>query len=706
MENTDYTTCMLCEAACGLEVVHDGERIKSIRGDDDDVHSKGYICPKAVAIGDIAADPDRVREPMRRTADGWEPVSWEEAIRFAAERIAAIQEQHGKDAVAYYYGNPTAHDIGALLASLMTVQALGTKNAFSSASVDALPRQLASYLLYGTQAVIPVPDIDRTHMLLILGANPVVSNGSVMSLPNAKKRLKAIRARGGKIVVVDPRRTETAELADAHHPIRPGGDAFLLAAMLQTIFAEDLASPGRLGDFVDGIDRVRRAVAPFTPQAVADVVGISADDIATLARDFAGAESATCYGRMGTCTQRFGTITTVLIDALNLVTGNLDSPGGAMFATPAVDLGGLAATFGQSGSFARYRSRVSGYPEFNGEIPVAGMAEEMTTPGPGQIRALVIHAGNPVLSIPDGRKLDDALAGLDFMVAVDIYINETTRHADLILPTSFGLEHEHYPALAFGLSCHNVAKLSEAIVEPPSGVRHGWSVLRDLALAFLRSRGVLWRMGAAVLGALSGGGPRKILALAMKYGPHKLRIEDVEASPHGIDLGPLQPRLPEIVRHKDKRIDLWPDPVAEDMPRLEAELRKERANKKLSLVSRRHLRSNNSWMHNSRRLLKGKDRCTLLIHPSDASARGIDDGAIVEVTSSVGSIALPVAVSDEMMPGVVCAPHGFGHSRDGVQLSVASERPGVSINDITCASEIDALSGCSSFAVSVDVTAA
>jgi anaerobic selenocysteine-containing dehydrogenase len=711
MTQLGYTTCMLCEAACGIEVEHDGEKILSIRGDKADVHSRGYICPKAAAIADVQHDPDRVRQPLRKTADGrWEPIGWDEALELAATRIGAIQREHGRDAVAYYTGNPTGHSSGAIMYSIALLQVLGTKSYFSAQSVDALPRLLASYLMYGSQATLPVPDVDRTDFLLILGANPLVSNGSVMSAPFMKKRIKDLQARGGKLVVIDPRRSETAAIADVHYAVRPGGDALLLAAMLATIFAEGLARPGRLEGMLKGLPELRAAVKSFTPSRVADAVGIDAAAIAQLARDFAAAPRATCYGRMGVCTQSFGTLASLLIDALNTVTGNLDRIGGAMFSTPAIDLGGVAAALGQTGSFDRWRSRVSGLPEFNGELPVAAMAEEMETPGAGQVRALITHAGNPVLSTPDGRRLERAIAGLDFMVAIDIYVNETTRHADLILPPTWGLEHEHYPLLALGLAVRNATKYGHALTSHPSGTRHDWEILLELSMRILATRGPLARAGSHALRKLLGGGPRPVLALATRLGPHGLRgrgltLEGIEREVHGIDLGALEPRLPGILRTRDKRIDLFPALIAADVTRLEAELER-RQGGGLQLVSRRHARSNNSWMHNSQRLTKGPARCTLLIHPSDASSRNIADGQSVQVRSEVGAIEVTAAVSDEMMPGVVCLPHGWGHHRDGAQLQVAAASPGASINDLTSTRTIDAVSGCSSFAIDVEVAVA
>ena len=720
MAETRYAVCNLCEAVCGLEVEIEGDRLVSVRGDAADPFSRGYLCPKAVALIDVTHDPDRVREPLRRDGDRWTPVGWDEALDAIATRLCAIQERGGRDAVAFYYGNPTGHSYGAILAGLVFSLTVGSKNLYSANSVDGLPRTTASSLLYGNQALIPIPDLDHTQHLLVLGANPVVSNGSVMTAPDVRRRLARLRERGGRLVVVDPRRTETAEAADEHHFLRPGTDALLLAAMLRTLFDDGLASPGRLAPMIDGLDTLGAALRPFTPEAVAAPTGIEAAVIRRLARDFARAPSAACYGRLGTCIQEFGTTTSWLIDALNAVTGNLDRRGGVMFTTPAVDLAKLASLLGQAGHLDRWRSRVSGRPEFNGELPVAALAEEIETPGPGQIRALVTHAGNPVLSLPNGRRLDRALAGLELMVSIDLYVNETTRHAHWILPSSFGLERDHYALLSHALAVRNTAHYAPAILPKPPGTRHDWDVLTELASRLSRARGpVRGALGRAQRALLSRLGPRGLLALLLRLGG-RVRLTDLEAAPHGIDLGPLQPRLPAILGTPGKRIRLAPPRLVAGARRLEhrraeqvggrdldegASLGRGPRSPALLLVGRRTLRSNNSWMHNSVRLVKGRRRCTVLMHPADAASRGIADGQTVKLATRVGEATAPVELTDAIMPGVVSLPHGWGHGRDGVKLSVAREHAGASLNDLTDEARIDPVSGTSSLTgVPVTVT--
>lgn len=703
---------MLCEAVCGLRMEIEDGHIMSIRGDKDDPFSRGHICPKAAALKDVVEDPDRIREPLRRAGNGWQAISWDDAIAETAEKLAGIQTRYGRDAVGLYVGNPTAHSYSALLAGVLFARILGTRSRFSATSTDQLPHMLAALEMFGHQLLLPVPDIDRTQFFLVLGANPMVSNGSLMTAPGIAGRLRALRERGGKLVVVDPRRTETAAIADVHLAIRPGGDAAFLLAILHTLFAEKLADLGRLSAFTDGLAPLSAIAKRFSPERVAAHTGITAEAIRATARDFSRAPAAICYGRVGTCTQPFGGLTAWLINAINIVTGNLDSDGGAQFATPAVDLARLPAAIAEPGHFNLWQSRVRGLPEFGGELPAAALAEEIDTPGEGQIRALITFAGNPVLSTPDGKRLDGALANLDFMVSVDLYRNETTRHADLILPTSFGPERDHYDVALYLLAVRNAARYVKACVPPPPGVRHDWEVLLDLALA-LRKHGGGRRDGSAMWAAraMRRLGPRWILDKLMRLGPHGfglrrrgLSVRALLRGVHGVDLGPLSSRLPGLLGTANRRIDLCPEIYASDVARLENQLVADRDPSELLLIGRRQLRSNNSWMHNSTRLVKGRDRCTLLIHPDDAAARGIDAGDTVRLRSATGEVAITAEVTDAIVRGVVSLPHGWGHHRHGATLTVAAAHPGASINDVIGGHHIDPLSGTASLnGIPVDV---
>ncbi|MBK9001236.1 MAG: molybdopterin-dependent oxidoreductase [Myxococcales bacterium] len=703
MANVHLRVCPLCEATCGLSIETEGDRVTKIRGDELDSFSRGYICPKGVALGDLHHDPDRLRRPLRRRGESWVEVGWDEALDEAAERLAAVQREHGKDAVAVYLGNPTVHNLGALLFGPPFVRALGTKSRFSATSVDQLAHHVAAWAMFGHQLLLPVPDVDRTDFFLLVGSNPLASNGSLMTAPDVKRRLSDIRARGGKLVLVDPRRTETAEIADHHHFIRPGTDVYLLAALLQVIFAEKLERTGRLAAHTVRLSEARRAVEGFSPELAQKHTGIAAEEVRTLARSLAGAKSAVVHSRMGASTQEHGGLCQWLTQLLNLVTGNLDRPGGAMFTTPALD----AFRFASSGHLGVWRSRVRGLPEFGGELPVVVLAEEMETPGAGQIRALVTHAGNPVLSTPDGRRLERALAGLDYFVAIDFYKNETTRHAHLILPPTGPLEHDHYDAAFYLLAVRNFAKYSPAVFPKPAGARHEHEIFSGLTQRLLARAPLRRRLPERVLGWL---GPAGMLDLGLRSGPHGLRrgpnglsLARLRREPHGVDLGPLVPRLPGALRTKQRRIDAAPELFVAALAALvNAELP---SATELSLIGRRQLRGCNSWMHNVPRLMTGRERCTLLIHPDDARAREISQGDRVRVRSRVGEVELPVEVSDEVMRGVVSIPHGFGHDRPGTALGVAERHAGASINDLTDPERVDALTGAAAFSgVPVEVT--
>ena len=702
MPRTHFRTCSLCEAMCGLAVEVEGDQILSIRGDEDDVFSRGHICPKAVALKDLHEDPDRLRRPLRRRGSDWEEIGWDAALDLAAERLLEVQRNHGRHAVAVYQGNPTVHNYGALLYGQMLVRALGTRSRFSATSVDQLPHMLASLLMFGHQLLFPVPDVDHTSFLLVLGANPLVSNGSMMTAAGIERRLRALRARGGRLVVVDPRRTETAAMADSHLAIRPGTDALLLLALLQVVFAENLAHPGRLAPMLSGLDEVQAAVRELPPERVAAATGIPAEDIRALARAFAQSPSAVAYGRVGVSTQELGGVCQWLLYVLNAVTGNLDRTGGAMFTNPAVDLVALGDRIGQRGHFAKGHSRVRGLPEFGGEWPAAVLAEEMETPGPGQIRAFVCLAGNPVLSTPNGARLERALPGLEFMVSVDPYLNETSRHAHLVLPPVSPLERDHYDLVFHGLAVRNTARYSPALFAPPPDAREDWQILHGLAQRIGARRGgqgVASRLMTRAAGRL---GPRGILALLLRTGPHGrglrpwghgLTLKALEAAPHGVDLGPLTPALPEALRTADRRLALAPPALMADLARVRARMATAERESALSLIGRRDLRSNNSWMHNSARLTRGPEPCTLLMHPGDASARGLVHGDRVDVRSRAGQVEATLTVTDAMRPGVVSLPHGWGHDRPGTRLGVAAQRPGVSLNDVTDEREVDALCG-------------
>jgi anaerobic selenocysteine-containing dehydrogenase len=685
-----YGACNLCEAICGLEFKVQNNRIISVRGDEADPLSRGHICPKAVALKDLHEDPARLRRPVKRVGDDWQQIGWDEAFDLVVDRLLAVREKYGNNAIAAYSGNPSVHNYGTMTHSSALLGPLKTRSRFSATSVDQLPHQLVAYWMYGHQLLLPIPDIDHTQYFLVLGANPLASNGSLMTVPDFRNRLKALQARGGRMVVIDPRRSETAAVADEHHFIRPGSDVLFLFALLNTLFEENLCRPERLAGFTDGLDTVRVAISGFSPERAERATGIAAATIRRTARDFAAAGNAVCYGRMGVSTQAYGTLCQWAIQLINLVTGNLDRRGGALFTAPAVDTVGTPDT--KPGHYGAWHSRVRQLPEFAGELPVAALAEEILTPGEGQIRALVTIAGNPVLSTPNGRQLDTALESLDFMVAFDIYINETTQHADVILPPTCGVEHDHYDFIFHHFAVRNTARYSEPVVEREAGTLHDWEIFTEL--------------GKRLAARLDGKPPMplrpdQIMDMGLRMGPYGdgrkhplgLSLKKLKEHPHGIDIGPLEPSMPARLHHQDKRIAAAPAALLQDLHRAERELLGADADTSLRLIGRRHVRSNNSWMHNFDRLVKGKPRHQLLMNPADFAARGLDQGSRVRVRSRVGEIEVEVAASDEMMPGVVSLPHGWGHARDGVRMPVAQAQPGVSVNDLTDDRYLDALSG-------------
>ena len=710
-----HRTCHLCEAMCGLVIETSGGSILKIRGDEDDPLSRGHICPKAVALQDLHGDPDWLRRPLRRRGKDFEEISWGEAIDEATTRIHEIQRAHGRSAVAMYQGNPVVHNHGALIFGQLFARTLGSHSNFSATSVDQLPQMLAGLLMYGHQLLMPVPDVDRTQHLLMLGANPLASNGSLMTAPGIRKRLVDLRARGGRVVLVDPRRTETAAYADVHLAIRPETDALFLLALIHTLFEEKLTNPGRLAGFTDGIDDLARIAKDWSPEAVADAVGLSAMAIRTEAREFAQSPSAVCYGRVGISTQSFGGLASWLMNAVNVITGNLDRAGGFMFTRPAIDVVFLAGLAGLKGRFAKYRSRVRKAPDFGGEWPVATLAEEIETEGKGQIKALVTLGGNPVLSSPNGGRLERALSGLEFMVSIDPYVNETSRLASLILPPATPLTRDHYDLVFHLLAVRNTAKYSKALFEKPAEARHDWEILLGLADRLARKRGgdgVAARLTRSVMGRL---GPRGVIGTLLCFGPHGpglnpfgggVTLGRLEREVSGIDLGPLVPCLPERLYTPSKRIQLAPQAFVDDLPRLRAWAGEASARTAtLTLIGRRQLRSNNSWMHNSERLMKGADRCTLLMHPKDAEARSLVDGQRIRLASRSGEIEAPLEITDAIREGVVSLPHGFGHARDGVRLTVARTHAGASFNDVADDLRTDTLCGTAAFSgTPVEVT--
>jgi len=724
-----HRICTLCEATCGLELDGVGREIRSIRGDGADPFSRGFVCPKGVALAQLDADPDRLRTPMVRGPGGWRTATWKEAFEAIESGLSQVISRHGRNAVGLYLGNPCVHNTALTLYLPVLRKALGTQNSFSASSVDQLPKQLVAALLFGNGLSVPIPDIDRCQYLLVLGANPLVSNGSLMTAPDVGERLKELQRRGGKLVVIDPCRTRTAKAADEHHFIRPGTDAHFLFAIVHTLFEESLAAPGHLEQHAVGLEQVRALAEDFSPEVVSARCGVPAGVIRAIARDIAASSGAAVYGRIGTCTQRFGTLSSWLPEVIHVITGNLDREGGAMFTTPAHGSGNTKGKpgVGRGLRLGRWKSRVRGCSEIFGELPVACLAEEIDTPGDGQIRAMLTVAGNPLLSTPNSERLSRAFESLEFMVSLDIYLNETTRHANVILPGMSPLEASHYDFVFSQFSIRNHARYSPPIFDPPERQLGEWEVILKLAgslagmgpdadtskfddgvmLALIErevkseNSSVFGRDPREILAALEPRrGPGRITDFMLRTGPYgegfgaepdALTLTSLEEAPHGIDLGPLKPRIPEVLRTPSGKIELAPDLIVSDVSRLRDSASD--PNVEMVLIGRRDSRSNNSWMHNLEALVAGKPRCTLRIHPADAEPLGLKDSDLATVTSRVGSVELPVEITQDILPGVASIPHGWGHENPHIKLATARAHAGANSNRLSDDELLDVPSG-------------
>ncbi|MEV6384037.1 molybdopterin oxidoreductase family protein [Streptomyces sp. NPDC051773] len=725
---TALRVCPLCEATCGLTLTIEGTRVTGARGDRDDVFSKGFICPKGASFGAADGDPDRLRTPLVRRDGELREATWAEAFDAVAAGLRPVVEAHGPNAVGVVLGNPNVHTMAGALYPPVLLAGLGTRSLFTASTVDQMPKHVSSGLLYGDAHAIPVPDLDRTDHLLLLGANPLESNGSLCTAPDFPGKLKALKARGGTLTVVDPRLTRTAKLADRHIAIRPGTDALLLAAMAQVLFEEALTDLGDLAPHVQGVDELAAAMREFTPEAVAGACDVDAGTIRALARELAAAPTAAVYGRIGSCTVPHGTLASWLVDVLNILTGNLDRPGGALFPHSATDKTPRPAGPGRGFALGRWHSRVGGHPEAKGELPLSALAEEIDTATPegSPVRALITIAANPVLSAPDGDRLDKALDSLDFMVSVDPYLGETARHADVVLPPPPPSQAPHFDFAFNAFAVRNQVRYNRAAVPLEDGRMAETEILARLTLAATGMHGadpsavddlvIGQTLGKAVkdthspvggrdpkelTGLLTGDtGPERRLDMMLRLGPYGegfganpdgLTLAKLLAHPHGIDLGPLKPRLPQPLKTVSGRIELLPGPIVDDLPRLRTALR-ERPDG-LVLIGRRHLRSNNSWLHNIPALTGGTNRCTLHIHPDDADRLGLADGDSVRIKGAGGEVTAPAEVTDVVRQGVVSLPHGWGHDRPGTRMSHAAVDPGVNVNQLLDGSLLDPLSG-------------
>lgn len=679
---THYRSCHICEATCGLRIQTEGKRVVSIEPDKDDPFSQGYICPKGVTIKEIHEDPDRIRTPLKRTTTGWEKISWQEALDTTIEKLGEIYDQYGANSIATYVGNPTGHNSGTLLFPAMLFQMIGTRNQFSAASVDTWPNHLACYLMYGHQFYTPIPDIDNTQLMVVIGGNPMVSNGSMMTAPGFQRRIKSLKKRGGRLIVIDPRRTDTAKMADEHFFVRPAQDAWLLLSMVHILFRDDLVSLNHLKDQIENIDRVQNAVCEFTPERAASYCGIDAAEIERLTHEIKNSEPAVVYGRIGVSTQEFGSISQWAIQLINLLTGNLDRKGGALFTEPAMDLFHKPYV---AGSYGTYHSRVSRYPEFSGGFPLRALGEEILTPGEGQIQAFINIGGNPVCSAPDSGQVETALSRLKFMVAIDFNINESNRHADIVLPPCSPLERDNYDILFYTWSIRNITRYIPPIFEKPAETKEDSDIFQELMVRWASRQG---------LPAPEKTTPTDIVDefLQSNNSYSGLSVEHLRSHPHGIDLGPLKPSLVKKLENIDKKINAAPQEFLRELPPL---LERQPPDPDgLQLIGRRNIRSNNSWMNNYLRLVKGMPQNQLLMHPSDMERHQISEGDTVQVSSETGSVNVTVLPSEDMLRGVVCLPHGWGQGKyRDISQHVASKLSGVNSNYLASAKSYDRPSG-------------
>ena len=723
--HTALRICPFCEATCGLVLTIDAGTVTAARGDRDDVFSAGFVCPKGASFGELDGDPDRLTAPLVRRDGELVEATWDEAFQAVADGLGAVLRDHGGPSVAVYVGNPNAHTIAGGLYVPLVIKGLGTRMTFSASTLDQMPKHVSLGMMFGNPLAFTVPDVDRTDHLVVIGANPLVSNGSLATVADFPGKLKALRKRGGRLVVIDPARTRTADLADHHIAPRPGTDAALLLAVVHTLFDEDLVTLGALADHVVGVDEVRALAEDFAPEAVTDYCGVPADEIRTVARELAAATSGVVYGRMGTSTVQFGTVGSWLVDVVNVLTGNLDSPGGAMFPQSPVSAAPRPPKPGRGFRTGRWQSRVSGHPEVLSELPATALAEEIETPGEGQARAVVTIAGNPVLSAPDGDRLSRALEGVDFMLSIDPYLNETTRHADVVLPPPPPSQSAHFDVALSSTPVRNNARYSPPAVDLPPGrpdepeilsrialILYGLGPFADPALvdeqviaATLAKETadpdspVAGRDPAELVELLAPGrGYERRLDMMLRVGPYGdwfgarpdgLTLQRLKDTPHGIDFGALRPRLTEVLRTPSGKVELAPPSIVEDVARLRSALT--RGADDFVLIGRRHLRSNNSWMHNLPALSGGTNRCTLQIHPDDAADLGVTDRA--RIKGPGGELEAPVELTDALRRGVVSLPHGWGHDRDGVRQTVATGHPGVNVNQLNDGTSIDPLSG-------------
>ena len=692
-----YRTCHLCEAMCGLEIEVENNQVLSIKGHKEDIYSKGHICPKGVALKELHEDPNRLKKPVQRTENGWREISWTAAFDIVEKELKKIRKKDGNDAIATYTGNPTVHNTGTALTLYDTVNAINTKNRYASHSLDSVPVFLVNQMMFGHAMLAPVPDIENLDYFLIIGANPLASNGSFMSTPDIKGKIKRIKEKGGKVVVIDPRKTETAKKASEHYFIKPEMDVLLLLGIINEIFKRDIRRDDPCISYSKGLEDLKQLAQDYPIEIISPLTAISENNILQIVEDLIQSKSPVVYGRLGVNTQRFGTLCQWLITSINVLLGQLDKKGGLLFTLPAIDYVTLMA---HESKMFRYKSRLKEYGEIVGEYPTATMAEEMLTPGKGQIKALLSIAGNPARSAPNSTQVEEALQGLDFMVAVDMYINETTQYANIILPPAVGLETMHYSFVLHMVATQNTTKFSPPPLSIDAEQRYDWQIMTELQRRLFDGNPIK-SIQNYITSKIS---PKRKLDLALKTGPYGiwggrrfkkdgLSLAKLEKIKEGVLLEELKPQLPKRLFTSDKKVNLAPDLFVKELENVKTLLSQNKhTDYPFTLIGRRHLRSNNSWMHNLPILQGGSRKCTAMIHPTDAAKLSLSNDQEVEVYSKLGSISIAVEITEDVIPGTISIPHGWGHAGKNIQLDVAQKDQGVNVNKLMDHERLDPLS--------------
>jgi len=720
MSETRYTFCRICETMCGIAVTVEHNRVTAIAPDPEHVASRGYSCVKGVHFDQVQHSPDRILHPMKRLGDRWERITWDQALAEIGARLRALVQSHGPQAVGYYGGASTGVNLIAPLFRGAFFAALGTRSIYGNSSLDCANKFRVCEDMYGHCFRLPFPDVDHSQFLLFLGANPAVSGGGLFHLPNPVQRLRAVVRRGGRVVFVNPRRTETSR-AGEHLFIRPDTDVFFLAAFLNELITRGHVDRERVERYMTGFEELRQVVAPWTPERAAAVTGIDTGTLRDLVAAYAAADGAALHMSTGVNQGRHGTLCSWLLECINAVSGNLDRRGGSLMGQGIFDWPAEGKRTGQS---MRTVDRRDGMPTIVGSYPTSLLADDILRPEADRVRALIVEAGNPLLVAPNPRDhLTDAVRQLDLVVSIDLFRNETGNLAHYILPATTFLERADLPYAMHSLLGDTPVRYicyTDPILEPPPDVRPEWWIYARLGhatgLTLFGSRLRHWAVQLNAWLALSRWGrllaatPERLISAMLRRSGVGSRREHLRKWPHGRLLEDNQPGTflgTARVLTDDGKVHLAPAEIVTHARHLEQSYARELQDReRLKLITKRELRSLNSWLHNNPRLVSDRTNY-LYVHPDDAAQLAVREGDLVEVTSAFDAVQVPVRVTDEMMPGTVALPYGWGHA-DADGLSVAQQHPGVNSNHLAGdgLQNVEALSGMSHLSgIVVDVRA-